>query len=121
MKHKLTDKEIFHLLIEKTISVIISMMDAEAPTDGEVKPLYVNFDIPSTNNMGYMFVLPSEEGIPERRCLRISSCRKGSDKLHSYYLVSDTKEKIKEYLKADGIVKSLINDFQTLSDRVDDD
>lgn len=111
----------FHSSVEKLISVIISKMDTGFPLGGKFKGATIRFDIPSTKNEGYMIVEPWLTGISEQRRLRIGVCRKGYDKLHLYYLIHDTKEKVIEYLTADGAVEKLVQYYQSLSDSADND
>lgn len=108
-------------LVGRVAEVMTERIHNEIPQSGDFKTISVSFQIPSTNNKGYMFIEPSLTGTPKQRRLRIGVCRKGDDKLHSYYLLHDTTERIAEYLQSDKIVKVLIENFQVLSDRVDDD
>lgn len=121
MSIKRTLEEQWRFLSGRVAEVMTERIHNEIPESGDFKTFSVSFQIPSTNNTGYMFIEPSLTGTPEQRRLRIGVCRKGDDKLHSYYLLHDTTERIAEYLQSDKIVKVLIENFQVLSDRVDND
>ncbi|MGN1306359.1 MAG: hypothetical protein ACI4V3_01665 [Faecousia sp.] len=121
MSVQLTAEERLRFLAGRVAEVMTERIHNEIPRSGDFQSISVSFQIPSTNNAGYMFVELSLTGTPEQRRLRIGVCRKGDDKLHSYYLLHDATERIAEYLQSDKIVKILIENFQALSNCVDND
>lgn len=111
----------FYYFVTKTISIMVDRIDNEVPQSGKFTPVSVSFSIPLTDNKGCAIVEPSLTGTAKQRRLKICVFRNGSNRTYSTYLCHDTNEKIKEYLRSDGMVDTLIKTFQSLSESVDND
>ncbi len=114
-------EESLRSFVKRAIALTMSRIDAEIPQSGKFVSIAVSFQIPLTTNKGYIIIEPSLTGTAYQRRLKIAVCRIGYDKLYSHYLVHDTNDKIKEYLKTDGITDKLVQNYIFLSDKVDED
>lgn len=108
-------------IIGRLVEVMAQHVESKVPETGTFSPVIVRFSIPGRKQEGRMFVQPSLTSGPEYRRVQIGVNQTGSDRLHSNYMVHDTKEKILEYLRKEETVAELIQCYRHLSDRADED
>jgi len=87
------------------------------PEKGIFTPFRIYFDFRGSKNEAF-FIIEYQSGA--LRWLRFMAVRPGSDMVVSHYMKKGTNQELIEYLSDKSRIKEFVEDFQHLSDSVDD-
>ena len=94
-----------------------NLRGARIPEKGIFKPFRVCFNFRGSKNEAF-FIIEYQSG--NIRWLRFMAVRPGSDLVVSHYMKKGTNRELIEYLSDKSNIKAFVEDFQHLSDSVDD-
>ncbi len=115
----MTDRETNRILVEKCMDFCCKKLcDSDCIPQKGVFPDYrVSFNFRGSNNeAGFLF----EHQYGSIRRLRFIVTRRGSDLAAFYYMQKGTNRELTEYLSDKSRIDAFLDDFQHLSDLVDD-
>lgn len=106
------------LLVEKGMKICCeNLRGALIPEKGIFSPFRACFDFRGSKNKAF-FIIEHQSG--NLRWLRFMAVRPGSDLVVSNYMKKGTSQELIEYLSDKSNIKAFVEDFQHLSDSVDD-
>jgi len=107
-----------HLLVERCMEYCCeNLRGTQIPEKGIFSPFRVSFDFRGSKNKAF-FVIEYQSG--DLRWLRFMAVRPGSDLVVSHYMKQGTNQELIAYLSDKSNIKGFVEDFQHLSDSVDD-
>lgn len=116
----MTDAEKTRALIEKSAGLLAQRIRDDVPETGKFKTYFYTFDIPGTQNEGYLSVEYWEPRGPEQRGVRLGAFRSGTNMLVSYYMKVGTNAELIAYLEDPETPEDWCAQIRKLSDSVDD-
>jgi len=107
-----------HLLVERCMEYCCeNLRGTQIPEKGIFSPFTVSFDFRGSKNKA-VFIIEYEND--DLRWLRFMVARPGSDMVVSHYMEKGTNQQLIGYLSDKSKIKGFVDDFQHLSDSVDD-
>ena len=105
-------------LVEKGMKICCeNLRGTLIPEKGIFSPFRASFDFRGSKNKAF-FIIEYQSG--NLRWLRFMAARPGSDMVVSHYMKKGTNQELIEYLSDKANIKAFVEDFQHLSDSVDD-
>lgn len=105
-------------LVEKGMKICCeNLRGTLIPEKGIFSPFRASFAFRGSKNKAF-FIIEYESG--DLRWLRFMAVRPGSDMVVSHYMKKGTNQELIEYLSDKSSIKAFVEDFQHLSDSVDD-
>ncbi len=115
----MTHREMNRKLVEKGMEVCSQMLreGKNIPFEGAFNGYHISFDLKGSKNTA-MFFFEHDSGNIRR--LRFTVYRPGRDLAVNYYMTKGTNEELAQYLSDKSRIDEFTDDFQKLSDSVDE-